>query len=155
MSRPKTSVNRLDNLRKAFKSHSGKVLSEKQVFDAVGASYWRACIKDLKAEGMNIESVRDGRTVIGYKYVDIKGSSTKKAEVTEAAEAPAKVAASKPKSAKKPTKGKTTTKPTKASKVNKPAKAAKATEPAVVGIEETAPEDEDPEVLAILRQAGL
>jgi len=149
MSRPKTSVNRLDNLRKAFKSHSGKVLSEKQVFDAVGASYWRACIKDLKAEGMNIESVRDGRTVVGYKYVDIKGSSTKKVEVTEAAEAPAKVAASKPKSAKKPA---------KASKANKPAKAVKAAKvaaPVVAGIEETSPEDEDPEVLAILRQAGL
>lgn len=151
MSRPKTSVNRLDNLRKAFKTHSGKVLSEKQVFDAVGASYWRACIKDLKAEGMNIESVRDGRAVIGYKYVDIKGSTTKKVEVTETVESTAKVAASKPKKANKPAK---VTK-----KANAPAKAAKPSKAKDVAdvIDEIEPDDgeEDADVLAILQQAGL
>jgi len=152
MSRPKTSVNRLDNLRKAFKTHSGKVLSEKQVFDAVGASYWRACIKDLKAEGMNIESVRDGRNVIGYKYVDIKGAS-KKAEVTEVTEtATAKVAASKPKKATKPTK------PTKgAKKAAKPTRSAKKVKDVadvIDGVEEVEGEN-DADVLAILKQAGL
>src|SRR5574343_236615 len=153
MARPKTSVNRLDNLRKLFKTHSGKVLAEKQLFEAVGASYWRACIKDLKAEGLNIESVRDGRAVVGYKYVDIKGGS-KKAEVTEVAEASTtKVAASKPKSAKKPTKAKkVSTKPAKAGK--KPVKAKKVADASTV-IEETEPGEEDADVLAILKQAGL
>jgi hypothetical protein len=159
MSRPKTSVNRLDNLRKTFKTNSGKVLSEKQVFDAVGASYWRACIKDLKAEGMNIESIRDGRNVIGYKYVDIKGSSAKKVEVTETAETTAKVAASKPKSAKKPAKAGKANKPAKAGKTAKQTKKvygfSKVTEANIGGIEETMSGEEDPEVLAILKQAGL
>ena len=143
MSRPKTSVNRLDNLRKAFKTHSGKVLSEKQVFDAVGASYWRACIKDLKAEGMNIESVREGRAVVGYKYVDIKGGSGKTAKVEVTTEKAA-VAASKPKKAAKG----------KATKATTPAKKTKTNVVAVV--EAIEPEgDEDPDVLAILKQAGL
>jgi len=151
MARPKTSVDRLANLRKTFQANKGKVLSAKQVADAVGAAYWRACIKDLKAEGLNIESVREGRAVVGYKYVDIKdaAASPKKAEVKAA------VAASKPKKAVKKT-AKKADKPVKAK--GKPAAKAKAEKPVkaeTVVVDETPAGEEDPDVLAILQQAGL
>jgi len=173
MARPKTSVDRLANLRKTFNSNKGKVLAAKTVADAVGAAYWRACVKDLKAEGMNIESVRQGRTVVGYKYVDIKDAavSTKRTEV----KAEAAVAASKPKAAKKPSKPvkKVAAKKT-ASKAKPAAKKTKAAKPAVAKkvktpkapkveelldttkvVEETPDEEADQDVLAILQQAGL
>lgn len=137
MARPKTSVNRLDNLNKFFTDNKGKVLTSTAIEKNVGASYWRACIRDLKAAGMNIESVREGRTVVGYKFTGGKAAVAAKV----AAPAVAKKAKTETKelvAAKKPGK---TAKPAKA-------KVAKATEVET----ETG---EDPEVLAILREAGL
>lgn len=147
MARPKTSVDRLSNLRETFKSNVGKVLTEKQVEKAVGASYWRACIKDLKNEGMQIESVRDGRAVVGYKFTSTTGkgktaapaavaskSVAKRVAVQKAAKTEA-VAASKPKAKTKP--------------------AAKAAKSVSEMVGETPSGEEDPDVLAILKQVGL
>lgn len=177
MARPKTSVDRLGNLRKTFQSNKGKVLTAKQVSEAVGAAYWRACVRDLKSEGMSIESVREGRNVVGYKYVDIKdpAGSTKRTVSTKEVAA---VAASKPKTvAKKPVakkaaakKGKTPKKMTAAeqkavAKKNSAAiqatdlspvtKKVKGTKKVAEVIEETPAGEEDPDVLAILQQSGL
>lgn len=149
MARPKTSVNRLDNLRKAFKEKVGQVLTAKQVQDIVGASYWRATVRDLKNEGLNIESVREGREVIGYKYTSTKGKAAVKS--TEAKEQPkatakkeAAVEAAPVVAAKK---GKVKTKPA--------AKKAAAKRPISERVEETPAGEEDPDVLAILRQCGM
>jgi hypothetical protein len=140
MARPKTSVNRLDNLNKFFVENKGKVLTSTAIENNVGASYWRACIRDLKAAGMNIESVREGRAVVGYKYTGgtakttaVAAKAVAKPAVKAKTETKELVAAKKAKTAKKPAKSKIAAK-------------AEVTE-------ETA--GEDPEVLAILREAGL
>lgn len=154
MARPKTSVDRLSNLRETFKSNVGKVLTEKQVEKAVGASYWRACIKDLKNEGMQIESVRDGRAVVGYKFTSTTGKGkTVAAAVTKAPAKPAaKPAAAKPAAAKAAkTEAVAASKPK--AKTKPAAKKAAKTVTEMVG--ETPAGEEDPDVLAILKQVGL
>jgi len=89
MARPQVAKERKNALREYLKSNKGKVLTPKQVHSTVGAAYWRALLKDLKAEGMNIESVRKGRDVVGYRLLDGKAESkpvvattTKKAKAT-------------------------------------------------------------------------
>jgi hypothetical protein len=175
MARAKTSVNRKDNLRTAFKQKVGQVLTAKEVEKIVGASYWRATVRDLKNEGMNIESVRDGREVIGYKLVSGKSAGAKKgAEVTASV-----VKAGAGKTVTKPAATKTATKKDTSitsimkdavkevrkeeavaaskSKTKTKPKAAKAvTKKALQDIVLETPADEaDPDVLAILRQVGL
>jgi hypothetical protein len=150
MARPKTSVDRLESLRKAFKDKVGQVLTAKQVETAVGASYWRATVRDLKNSGMNIESVREGREVIGYKYMSGKSKAAGVVAPVQAAKKPTtpmtvtKVAVAEPVMASKP---KSKTKPA----VKKTA----LKRPISERIEETPAGEEDPDVLAILRQVGL
>ncbi len=150
MARPKTSVDRLSNLREGFKSNVGKVLTAKQVEKFVGASYWRACVKDLKNEGMQIEAVRDGREVVGYKYTSTTGKA-KAAPAKEVTKAPAKAARPSNDKAKK-----AAAEPVAASKPKAKTKpAAKAAKSVVEMVGETPAGEEDPDVLAILKQVGL
>lgn len=165
MSRPKTSVDRLSNLRNSFVGNKSKVFTCKQVEETVGASYWRACVKDLKDEGLNIVAVRDGRNVVGYKLMDGASSSGNPA-VKKAASKPspvkAKAKGAKGGTAKKAPKVKAVVE--KASKVKAPVKAVKsvkkAQQKAKVDVASVVDEmdtgDEyDAEVQAILDAAGL
>src|SRR3974390_482966 len=101
----KISQGRLATLRAKFLASKDKVLTPKQVHETAGAAYWRGLVKDLKAEGMNIESVRKGRTVTGYKYVGTSAAAKPAAKpaTTKKAKPAAKPAVvTKPKTAKKP-----------------------------------------------------
>lgn len=164
MSRPKTSVNRLDNLRNAFTSNKGKVFTCKQVEETVGASYWRACVKDLKDEGLNITAVRDGRTVVGYKLMDgtattvvtgvKKAASKPKAGVKAKAKKVTVKAAPKAKKVKEEKKAVTV----KAKKVSvKAASKPKGKDVAdvIAEMDPIATGDDDAEIAAILKAAGL
>lgn len=170
MARPKTSIDRLASLRKTFQSNVGKVLSAKEVQNVIGATYWRACIKDLKTEGLKIESVRKGRTVVGYKFVGGKNRSTNK--VVKEVAAAAFVAASKPKTVVKKPKANKSAPPKKMTAVEQktaakknsvaiqatnlgPTEKVKGQKVVAEVVDETPAGEEDPDVIAILRQAGL
>lgn len=166
MSRPKTSVNRLDNLRNAFTSNKGKVFTCKQVEETVGASYWRACVKDLKDEGLNITAVRDGRTVVGYKLMDgtattvvtgvKKAASKPKAGVKAKAKAKKVTVKAAPKAKKVKEEKKAVT--VKAKKVSvKAASKPKGKDVAdvIAEMDPIATGDDDAEIAAILKAAGL
>lgn len=167
MARDRTiSKGRLETLRAKFLASKDKVLTPKQVHETAGAAYWRGLVKDLKAEGMNIESVRKGRTVTGYKYTGTSATAAAKpaaAPKTAKKVKPAtKVAAvKKPKTAKKAKAEATVVIDGKAEVTKAPVKKAaskpkKSLDVAKV-VEEIEPVDgdEDPDVIAILKQAGL